>query len=135
MSKQAQFKKYISDQASKFMRGVGVKNRGKFADVLCGRLLIRLWREFQNCRLLSLCAESQCCTLKKMRPFFFITSLVHNLGQRGLGLPILPKRSKYDMYSITFSQLHSLIVNYTVMNSEYVSSSLMKLFLSLFPPG
>ena len=26
-------------------------------------------------------------------------------------------------------------MNITVMNSEYVSSSLMKLFLSLFPPG
>ena len=36
----------------------------------------------------------------KMRPFLFITSLVHSLGP-----PISPKRSKYD---ITFPYLHSL---------------------------
>ena len=36
----------------------------------------------------------------KMRPFLFITSLVHSLGP-----PISPKRSKYD---ISFSYLHSL---------------------------
>ena len=35
-----------------------------------------------------------------MRPFLFITSLVHSLGP-----PISPKRSKYD---ISFSYLHSL---------------------------
>ena len=35
-----------------------------------------------------------------MRPFLFITSLVHSLGPT-----ILPKRSKYD---ITFSYFHSL---------------------------
>ena len=38
----------------------------------------------------------------KMKPFLFITSLVHRLGP-----PISPKRSKYD---ITFSYLHSLIL-------------------------
>ena len=36
----------------------------------------------------------------KMRPFLFITCLVHSLGP-----PISPKRSKYD---ISFSYLHSL---------------------------